>query len=328
MSKINSFALADDKYMSSKKKGKLDDKYKINISKNTFKEYIDAGQSSSTKNAYAADLRHFFAHGGRIPCKPKLLAKYLAKAANYGLSVATLERRLSAIHKAHIKQKLQSPVRSETVKAVMHGIRRKRGVKQRQVQPLTRDYLLLSLEYMSHDRISVKAVRDRALLLIGFASAMRRSELVGVQVKHLNFFAKGLEIEIPLSKTDQESRGRIIFIPKIDGDHCPVEALKKWLNLSKIDSGAVFRAVTRFGNIAQHGLSAQTVALIIKEVVAHAGLNPENVSGHSLRSGYCTSAAEQGMQLWQIRQQTGHKSDATLLGYIRSSSRKNIPSVL
>lgn len=104
--------------------------------------------------------------------------------------------------------------------------------------------------------------------------------------------------------------------------------LKKWLNLSKIDSGAVFRAVTRFGNIAQHGLSAQTVALIIKEVVAHAGLNPENVSGHSLRSGYCTSAAEQGMQLWQIRQQTGHKSDATLLGYIRSSSRKNIPSVL
>jgi integrase len=146
---------------------------------------MDASQASATKRAYASDLRHFLAHGGTVPSTPKRLAKYLAELANDGLAVATLERRITAIHKAHVDQKKASPAHSEIVRQVMQGIRRTLGTKQRQVKPLTKDDLLAALETIEKVHMPVRAARDRALLLVGFASAMRRSELVGVRIEHL-----------------------------------------------------------------------------------------------------------------------------------------------
>jgi integrase len=298
------------------------------INRSTFQEYMDASQASTTKRAYASDLRHFLAHGGTVPCTPKRLAKYLAESANDGLAVATLERRITAIHKAHVDQKQASPARSELVKQVMQGIRRTLSTKQRQVKPLTRDDLVAALNIIEKIHMPVRAARDTALLLIGFASAMRRSELVGVCVEHLTFSPAGLEIELPVSKTDQERHGRTVFIPRANGSHCPVTALIRWLKTAGIRTGYVFRSVNRYDGIAKQGLTPQSVALIVKVVIAQTGVDAQNISGHSLRAGYCTSAAEQGHQSWQIRMQTGHKSDATLARYIRRDSQKAIPSIL
>ena len=293
----------------------------------TAEQFMAASQSAATKRAYASDLKHFFAHGGSVPTSPTALAEYLARCADK-LSVATLERRVTAIHKAHLQKNLESPARSETVKRVMQGIRRTLGTKQRQVQPMVKDDLLAALVMIDRQKMPIKAARDRALLLVGFASAMRRSELVAVRVEHLTYLANGVEIFLPSSKTDQEAQGRTVFIPYANGERCPVRALVHWLEASEINEGFVFRAVSRHDCVARDGLSAQSVALIVKASVERVGGNLKKVSGHSLRAGYCTSAAENGLQPWQIREQTGHKSDVTLAKYIRPIARRKIPSLL
>jgi len=298
------------------------------INENTVQEYINASQASATKHAYASDLRHFLAHGGAVPCTPKRLVKYLAESANDGLAVATLQRRISAIHQAHINQKHASPAHSTIVRQVMQGIRRTLGTKQRQVKPLIKDDLLEALKAIEKIHMPARAARDRAILLVGFASAMRRSELVGVCVEHLTFSQAGLEIELPVSKTDQEKYGRTIYIPRSSGNHCPVQALMSWLKTAGIRTGHIFRSVNRYGGVAKQGLTPQSVALIVKAAMAQTDADAQHFSGHSLRAGYCTSAAEQGQQSWQIREQTGHRSDMTLAKYIRRTSRKTAPSLL
>ena len=179
----------------------------------TAEQFMAASQSAATKRAYASDLKHFFANGGSVPASPAALADYLARCAEK-MSVATLERRLTAIHKAHLEKALKSPARSETVKRVMQGIRRTLGTKQRQVQPLVKDDRLAALVMIDRQKMPVKAARDRALLLVGFASAMRRSELVAVRVEHMTYLTNGVEIFLPSSKTDQEGHGRTVFIRK------------------------------------------------------------------------------------------------------------------
>lgn len=330
MKNKRSTILIAEKYRTQKSEKNIKNRSKKNemVKFDSVQEYMDASQASATKRAYASDLRHFLAHGGAMPCTPKRLAKYLAESANDGLAVATLERRITAIHKAHTDQKKASPAHSEIVRQVMQGIRRTLGVKQRQVKPLTKDDLLTALETIERVHMPVRAARDAALLLIGFASAMRRSELVGVRVEHLTFSPTGLEIELPVSKTDQERHGRIVFIPRANCSQCPVTALLDWLKTAGIRAGHVFRSVNRYDGVAEQGLTAQSVALIVKASMAQIGADAKNVSGHSLRAGYCTSAAEQGLPSWQIREQTGHRSDMTLAKYIRRTSRKTSPSLL
>lgn len=330
MSNKHSTISVTGKYLSQKTEKKF--KYQNNphqiIKGGSVQEYMDASQASATKRAYTSDLRHFLAHGGIIPCTPKRLAKYLAESANDGLAVATLERRITAIHKAHVDHKHISPAHSEIVRRVMQGIRRTLGTKQRQVKPLSKEDLVVALDSIEKIHMPVRAARDTALLLIGFASAMRRSELVGVCVEHLTFSPAGLEIELPVSKTDQERQGRTVFIPRASGNHCPVSALMRWLKTAGIRTGHVFKSVNRYDGVANRGLTPQSVALIVKAAMAQTGADAQHFSGHSLRAGYCTCAAERGQHSWQIREQTGHRSDLTLAKYIRRSSRKTIPSLL
>ena len=293
----------------------------------TAEQFIAASQSAATKRAYASDLKHFFANGGAIPASPVVLAEYLARCAEK-LSAATLERRLTAIHKAHLEKSLESPARSETVKRVMQGIRRTLGTKQRQVQPMVKDDLLAALVMIDRQKMPIKAARDRALLLVGFASAMRRSELVAVRVEHLTYLTNGVEIFLPSSKTDQEGQGREVAIPRIRGRFCPCRCLSEWLSAAGIQEGAVFRSINRFDQASSQRLSGQSVALIIKRHVQRIGLDPENFSGHSLRAGFVTTAAQRGVASSTIRNQTGHKSDVTLVKYIRRTTQRAIPSLL
>ena len=290
--------------------------------------YMAASQSQATKRAYAQDIRMFRTAGGRIPCDPATVMKYLAQYAEK-LSVATLERRLTAIHQLHIENGFESPAKAAQVKKLMQGIRRVQGTKQRRVQALVKDDLLAALVMAERQIHAVKVARDRALLLIGFAGAFRRSELVAIRAEHITLLTNGIEIELPRSKTDQTGESRQVFIPAGSIERrCPVRAIEKWLIIANLTEGFVFRSVSRHGHVGTNGLTPHAVALIVKSSVSNAGGNPELVSGHSLRAGYVTTAAEAGLQPYQIVETTGHKSLTTLAKYIRPVARRKIPSLL
>lgn len=292
----------------------------------TADNYIAAAQSSATKHGYANDVRHFCQHGGSIPATQEQLIAYMVDAASH-LAVATLERRLIAIHKAHVDAGHASPVKHAQVKRTMQGIRRTIGTRQRRVKPVVKDDLLEMLLVLGQQK-PIKAARDQALLLIGWGAALRRSELVALRCEDITEHPNGIEILLRQSKTDQEKAGRTCFIPYANGERCPVKILKHWQELTGIRSGWLFRAVDRHDNIADKPLSAQSVALIVKDAVRRLGGDPSKVSGHSLRAGYCTQAAIAGLQPYQIREQTGHTSDLMLARYIRPVTKRKIPSLL
>lgn len=244
-----------------------------------------------------------------------MVALYLAAHAGQH-AVATLSRRLVSISKAHTAQVLQSPVESELVRATLRGIRHIHGSAQRQVAPAVKEDIL----HMVAGLEGIKGIRDKALLLIGFAGAFRRSELVSITVADIEQAKQGLIIQLLRSKTDQEGRGRKVAIPYARGAVCPVLALHHWLEIACITEGAIFRAVTRHGVISNSALTPQTVALVVKERALVVGLDPDKYAGHSLRAGLVTSAAQLGVSSWKIRQQTGHKSDAMLARYIRDAN--------
>lgn len=279
----------------------------------TVRGYLAAAISDNTRRAYRSDLRHFFDWGGTIPASPAMVAEYLAAHAGT-LAVATLVRRLAAISKAHTSQGLPSPTASELVRLTLRGIRRTHGRPQRQVAAATREDVLAMVAGLGG---GLKDTRDRALLLIGFAGAFRRSELVALERKDLERLPQGIVITVKRGKTDQEGRGRRVAIPHAQGSVCPVQALNQWLSAARITEGPVFRAVGRHGRVSDRALSAEVVALVIKARAKAVGLDPARYSGHSLRAGLATSAAAEGVSSWKIRGQTGHASDAMLGRYIR-----------
>ncbi|MBB4223928.1 site-specific integrase [Variovorax guangxiensis] len=292
--------------------------------------FTAVARSRATLRAYAGDLAHFRLHGGKIPATPQMVANYAAQFAGV-LAIATIQRRLIAVHQAHAEQGLKSPVMDRLVKRTMQGIRRTFGVAQRRVKALVKTDLLEMLVMINRQK-PLKAARDRALLLIGFAGALRRSELVAIQCEDVTRFDHGVEVLLRRSKTDQEGVGRTVWIPHAkDNERCPVAALDQWLKLSGIARGPVFRWVSRHGHlVGDKGLTPQSVALVVKRSVkrVHGAAATKTVSGHSLRAGYCTEAALVGMAPWQIREQTGHKSDVTLAKYIRPVAKRKIPSLL
>ncbi len=164
----------------------------------------------------------------------------------------------------------------------------------------------------------MKDARDRALLLIGFAGGFRRSEIVGLNCDDVERVRQGLVITLRRSKTDQEGAGRKVGIPFGRTRHCPVLALDQWLAISGIEAGPVFRPVNRHGRVSSERLSGEAVSLIVKERVAADSIDPTGYSGHSLRAGFATSAAQAGVSMLKIRSQTGHASDGMLARYVRA----------
>ncbi len=244
-----------------------------------------------------------------------MVAAHLA-AHSETLSVATLVRRVATISKAHEAKGLPNPCRSEIVRATLRGIKRTRGVAQRQAKPLLREDLFRVLDTLGE---GVKDTRDRALLLIGFAGGFRRSEIVGLDCDDVERVRQGLIITLRRSKTDQEGAGRKVGIPFGRTRQCPVLALDQWLAVSGIEAGAVFRPVDRHGRVASERLSGEAVSLIVKERAAAAGIDPTGFSGHSLRAGFVTSAVQAGVSTLKVRSQTGHASDVMLSRYVRDA---------
>ena len=291
-------------------------------------QYTQAALAENTHRSYRVDLAHFRAHGGTIPTTAVQLAEYLASAADT-LAVATLQHRLIAIHRAHLEAGHASPAMDSLVKRTMQGIRRTKGTAQRRVRALVKDDII-ELVLTAEKQRPMKAARDAALILIGFAGAFRRSELVSIRKEDITAFDHGLEIHIRRTKTQQE-KGHTAFIPCAKSSRCPVKALENWLVLSGIESGPVFRPINRHDQIASHeALTPQSVALVLKESThrAKSADAAKSVAGHSLRAGYCTEAASAGIATHVIMEQTGHRSSATLAKYIRPLARRKTPSLL
>jgi integrase len=282
--------------------------------------------ADNTRRAYLSDLAHFESWGGQVPATDQLIASYLAAHADIS-SIATLQRRVASLSKAHRALGVPNPTQSELVKAVLRGIKRSSSRPQKQAKALLRDDLLVVLDSIGG---SLKDARDKALLLIGFAGGFRRSELAGLSVEDVESVRQGIIIYLRRSKTDQEGAGRKIGIPFGRTRHCPIAALEQWRTFSRIAQGPMFRPVDRHSVISHQRLSGEAVSLVVKERVSAAGFDPSGYSGHSLRAGLATSAAQSGASAWKIRQQTGHASDAMLIRYIRDGElfTDNVAGVL
>lgn len=278
-------------------------------------ELVRDSVSPSTRRAYSSDIARFKAWGGRLRATDVMIASYLSDHAK-SHSVTSLARWLSSLSKAHKVIHAPDPTGSELARTVIRGIRRRHGRPAKQAKPLTRELLFDVLDAIGG---GTKDARDRALLLFGFAGGFRRSELVGLDVTDLERVDEEIVVKIQRSKTDQTGQGRKIGIPFARGRHCPVKAIRTWIEVAGLVEKSLLRPVDRHGNITAMRLSGEAVSLTVKDRLCRANIDPRGFSGHSLRAGFVTSAAQAGIASWKIRQQTGHASDAMLSRYIRDT---------
>jgi site-specific recombinase XerD len=287
--------------------------------------YDSAGDATaeSTRRAYAADVRRFAAWCAArslspCPATPETVAAFLAHEADAGVKAGTLTRRAAAIRLAHVAAGVEPPTSSEAVRRTMKGIRRKKGTKPARKAPATAERLLAMVSHVPADTLG--GLRDRALLLLGFAGAFRRSELAALEVRHLDISDEGLRVTVERPKTDQEQEGATVAV--VRGDvACPVTAVSAWLAAARITEGPVFRTIAKAKGggrrVLDRALTPYTIGEVVKQYAARAGFNPAKFGGHSLRAGFLTSAAARGKALDRMMAVSRHKKVDTVMTYIR-----------
>jgi site-specific recombinase XerD len=287
-------------------------------------EYARASRSASTWRAYDADLRHFAAWcaGHRpplaaLPAGPATVAGYLTALADSGYKPSTIRRRMAAVSVAHQLARHLNPVSSPEVEAVWDGIRRIHGTAPNRKNALETTLLTQVLAELDDSRLA--DIRDRALLLVGFAGCLRRSELVALDVADIAETADGLVLTIRRSKTDQEQAGAMVGLAY--GSYrptCPVRSWAAWQEAAALTDGPAFRGVDRHGRLGTGRLDAGSVARIVQRRVGAAGLTADDFAGHSLRSGFATAAARSGVPDRSIMRQGRWRSSSSLDSYIRA----------
>jgi integrase len=278
-------------------------------------DYEQHANSDSTKIAYQKDLDRFLAWGGAIPSTPEQIAAYLSEHAGIN-KAATLARWMASISIAHQKAGIEdSPTQCHHVRAVMAGIKRTHGAEQRRVSPICSAELVAIVNTLKETPVDQ---RNKALLLLAFGGALRRSEAVKLNVSDFRFNVEGMRVNLGATKTDQTGADSRVAIPyAADKKYCAIHALKAWLHTAGIKEGPVFRSLNRYGTVGKNSLSTQAFADIVKSMVVKVGLDPSDFSGHSLRAGLATSAAAADKPYHKIKAITRHKSDAMLARYIR-----------
>jgi site-specific recombinase XerD len=286
----------------------------------TAAEYARAEKAEATRRAYRSDFEIFRSWcsergAGALPAAPEAVAAFLAHEAERRARPSTIGRRVAAIRYAHKLAGLPLPTDDERVRATMRGIRRSLGTARAKKTPATVERIV-AMAPIAFERAA--DIRDRALLLFGFASAMRRSELAALNFEDIEETADGLRVTIRRSKTDQEGHGDVIAVPR-GTIACPVAALKAWLQIANITEGPVFRPIAKGERIGDARLTDRSIANIVKAHAARVGLDPAAFAGHSLRSGFLTSAAARGASIFKMADQSRHKSMDTLRGYVRDA---------
>ena len=283
--------------------------------------YIHAAKAPATLRAYQADWRDFAAwcrakNLCALPCLPATVALYLSESS-HSLRPGTLTRRLTSINKAHRAAGHPAPALAGdlVVGETLKGIRRVHGTEQAAKQPLFTEDLRRMVAALP---AGLPGVRDRALLLLGFAGAFRRSELAVLEIRDLRETPEGLVVRVARSKTDQQARGREVAIPcGSDPATCPVRACRAWIEAARLQTGPLFRRIDRHAQVNARALHKDSIGPIVKRAALAAGLDPKLYAGHSLRAGFCTQAYMNGAREFDIMRQTGHRSLETLRKYVR-----------
>ena len=306
-------------------------KYEIsNDLKNLEKETIlnlEHSKAPNTIRAYQSDFKDFSLfcakNGFRsLPTDPKIVSLYLTYLSTKEAKMSTLKRRLVSIGVIHkIKGQYLDTKHPSIIENIM-GIKRRKGSIQKGKKPILISSLKLIINVIDKEiKEEIKRLRDRTIILIGFSGGFRRNEIVSLDYDDLDFVPEGLKINIKRSKTDQFGEGSTKALPYFDSSqYCPVVSLKKWIEITKISTGPVFRRFIKGSKLSENRLTDQTVALLIKEYLQLAGIDSKNYSGHSLRSGFATTAAESGAEERSIMAMTGHKSAEMVRRYIKEAN--------
>lgn len=282
---------------------------------------LKARHSETTRRVYAADALRFrdwcvSSHLCPLPAEPQSVALFVASEIQRGINPRTISRRLAAIRHLHREAGLLDPTAAEVVRAVLSGARRTVGCAPRQAAPATAGAIEKMLGTCDD---SLQGRRDRLLLSLGFGGAFRRSELVALDVADIEVVEHGLRVLVRRSKTDQTAQGQ--HVPVADGPRTRVKAaLEAWLTAAGITEGPIFRPVSKGGKVLCSRLSDRSVAIVVKHRAALAGLDPAKFSGHSLRRGWITSAAEAGADVLRIMDVSRHRRVETVRGYIQRAN--------
>ena len=293
-------------------------------------------QNSKAKNtvrAYKSDFKDFSLFCVQndfknLPSDPKIVSLYLTHLSTKDIKISTIKRRLVSIGVIHKMKGHYLDIKHPLIIENLMGIKRRKGTVQKGKKPLLIRDLKTIIDIINQQKIEdIKKLRDKTIILIGFSGGFRRNEIVSLDVDDLEFVYEGVKITVKKSKTDQFGEGFIKALPYFENElYCPVISLKRWLNISKITKGSIFRRFTKGSNLSNNRLTDQTVALLIKEYLRLAGIDSSNYSGHSLRSGFATSAAESGVEERSIMAMTGHKSTEMVRRYIKETNLfKNNP---
>ena len=288
---------------------------------------LKSSKAHNTIRAYKSDFNDFglfCAQNGfkSLPSEPKIVSLYLTHLSSKNVKMSTLKRRVVSIGVIHKLKGHYLDTKHPSIIENIMGIKRRKGSIQKGKKPLLINSLKLLINVIDESsNEEIKKLRDRSIILIGFSGGFRRNEIVSLDYDDLDFVTEGVKINLKRSKTDQFGEGSVKGLPYFDNSqYCPVITLKKWIEASNIDSGPLFRRFTKGSKLTESRLTDQTVALLIKKYLKLEGLDSKNYSGHSLRSGFATSAAESGAEERSIMAMTGHKSNEMVRRYIKEAN--------
>jgi site-specific recombinase XerD len=288
---------------------------------------LQSSKAINTVRAYKSDFKDFglfCAQNGfkSLPSEPKIVSLYLTHLSTKDVKMSTLKRRLVSIGVIHKLKGHYLDTKHPIIIENIMGIKRRKGSVQKGKKPLLISNLKLIINVIDKSKYEdIKKYRDRSIILIGFSGGFRRNEIVSLDYDDLDFVSEGLKINLKRSKTDQFGEGSVKGLPYFDNaQYCPVLSLKNWIEVSNISSGPLFRRFSKGSKLSENRLTDQTVALLIKKYLKLAGIDNKNYSGHSLRSGFATTAAESGAEERSIMAMTGHKSTEMVRRYIKEAN--------
>jgi len=287
---------------------------------------LKISKANNTLRAYKSDFKDFGGfctkHGfDSLPTEPKIVSLYLTHLSKNS-KISTLRRRLVAISMVHKLKGHYLDTKHPIIIENLMGIKRAKGSFQKGKKPILINHLKSIINTIDQQKIDkIKKLRDKTIVLVGFGGGFRRTELISIDHEDLELVPEGVKITIKRSKTDQFGEGMVKGLPYFTNEqYCPVANLKKWLELSNIKSGPIFRRFTKGSVLTNYRLTDQSVVLIIKNYLNLAGIENKNYSGHSLRSGFATVAAESGADERSIMAMTGHKTTQMVRRYIREAN--------
>ena len=288
---------------------------------------LQSSKANNTVRAYKSDFNDFglfCAQNGlkSLPSEPKIVSLYLTHLSTKEVKMSTLKRRLVSIGVIHKLKGHYLDTKHPSIIENIMGIKRRKGSVQKGKKPILISSLIKIINAIDDQKKDeIKKIRDRSIILIGFSGGFRRNEIVSLDYDDLDFVPEGLKITLKRSKTDQFGEGTLKGLPYFDSSqYCPVLSLKKWIETSNINSGPLFRRFSKGSKLTDNRLTDQTVALLIKKYLNLSGIDSKNYSGHSLRSGFATSAAESGAEERSIMAMTGHKSTEMVRRYIKEAN--------